>query len=76
MQVSGTNNSALLNAYQGMQNGFNGLNENSQKIANPSSEKQLEALVDVKLDANQVQASAKAVKAADDAIGTIIDIMA
>lgn len=75
MQVSGSN-SALLNAYQGMQNGLNGLNENSQKIANPNLTEQLDALVDAKLDANQVQASAKAVKAADEAIGTIIDIMA
>lgn len=69
-------NSAAALAYQGIQTGFNGLNENAKQLANPNHVDKTEALVGLKENENQVQASAKALKSADDRIGTLLDILA
>ena len=66
----------MINAYQGMQNGFNQLTENSAKIASPNVPDKAEPLIMHKLDAQQIEASAKAIKTYDQMIGTLIDVMA
>lgn len=63
-------------AMQGINNGFERLADNTQKIIQPGSPKLEEALIDNKLAATQVQASAKSLKTYDDMIGTLINIMA
>lgn len=65
-----------INAYQGIQTGFAGLNENSKKLASPNQLDKTDALIDLKHNETQVEASAKALKASDDRIGTLLDIMA
>lgn len=69
-------NNPFASAYQGIQNGFQQLDKNSEVLSSPNQPDKTEALVNLKQDETQVQASAKAVKAADDMIGTIIDIFA
>lgn len=71
MQISGN---PFISAYQGMQNGFNQLGKESEVLASPNRPDKTEALVNLKQDEVQVQASAKAAKTADNMIGTIIDI--
>jgi hypothetical protein len=61
-------------AISGIQNGFERLADNSQKIANPNSGQQLAALVDNTQIEKQVQASAKALKTYDQMIGQLLDI--
>lgn len=73
MQVS---SSAAAYAYQGMQDGFNRLTENSQQLANPNNTEIAEPLIELKQNETQVQASAKSFKSYDEMIGTLIDIMA
>lgn len=73
MEVS---NSAAAYAYQGMQDGFNRLADNSQQLANPNNVNKTEPLVELKQNETQVQASAKSFKSYDEMIGTLIDIMA
>ena len=63
-------------ATQGIKQGFDRLAENTQKIIQPDSPKLEEALIDNKMAATQIQASAKALKTHDDMIGTLINIMA
>ncbi|MDY0137896.1 MAG: hypothetical protein RBS36_12070 [Thiomicrospira sp.] len=66
----------MMNAYQGIQNGFQQLTENSAKIASPQQTDKAEPLINHKRDAQQIEASAKAIKTYDQMIGTIIDVMA
>lgn len=73
MNISG---SPAAYAYQGIQDGFNRLNNTSQQIATPNSPNLETNLVDLKQSETQVEASAKALKTADGMIGTLIDIMA
>lgn len=73
MQIS---NSAAINGYKGMQEGFNRLDAASQQLANPNQTDKTQALLELPKQTLQVEASAKAVKAHDDMIGSIIDIMA
>ncbi|MGC9385368.1 MAG: hypothetical protein ACP5D0_00335 [Hydrogenovibrio sp.] len=63
-------------AYQGIQSGFNQLDQDSQKLANMNNPNKAEPLVSMKQTETQVESSAKALKTADDMIGTLIDIMA
>ena len=73
MSISAT---AMNNAYMGIQTGFSNLEVNSAKIASPNVTDKAEPLVAHKMDANLVETSAKALKTADEMIGTIIDVMA
>ncbi|HHT00373.1 MAG TPA: hypothetical protein ENK73_05890 [Thiomicrospira sp.] len=73
MDISASANSIAL---QGMNQGFERLAENTQKIIKPGSEELESALIDNKQAATQVQTSAKALKTYDGMIGSIIDIMA
>lgn len=72
MDISST--SAI--AMQGINNGFDRLADNTQKIVQPGNPKLEEALIDNQQASTQVQASAKALKTYDKMIGSIIDIMA
>jgi hypothetical protein len=73
MAISGLGSSY---AYMGIQSGMRGLEESSQKIANPDYIDKSEPLIQTQLDANQIQSSAKVLKAEDDRIGTLLDIKA
>ncbi|MEA3404473.1 MAG: hypothetical protein U9R28_01900 [Pseudomonadota bacterium] len=73
MDVSASANSIAL---QGINQGFERLAENTQKIIKPGSEELETALIDNRQASTQVQTSAKALKTYDDMIGSIIDIMA
>ncbi|AZR82061.1 MULTISPECIES: hypothetical protein [Piscirickettsiaceae] len=68
--------SANAYAYQGIQNGFNQLDNTSAKLADMNNPSKNESLVDLKQSETQVQSSAKALKTGNDMLGTIIDIMA
>lgn len=74
MQIA--NNNPFLTAQQGMQNGYQQLNKNSEILANPNQPDKAEALIDTKQAENLVSANLKAAKAADDRIGTLLDILA
>jgi len=74
MDISASN--PFTHAYQGIQNGYSQLNKDSAVLASPNQPDKTEALVHLNQNETQVQASAKAVKAADETLGTIIDIMA
>ncbi|UQB41366.1 hypothetical protein JX580_06610 [Thiomicrospira microaerophila] len=65
---------AMTNAYAGMQTGFNNLTQTSAKLANPDYPDKAQALVQHKMDAQLVEVNAKALKTADDMIGTLLDI--
>ncbi len=67
--------SANAYAYQGIQNGFNQLDNTSAKLADMNNPDKAEPLVDLKQSETQVQSSAKALKTGNDMLGTIIDIM-
>lgn len=60
----------------GIQQGFERLADNTQKIIHPESGQQTEALLDNTQAAKQIETSAKALKTADDMIGTLLDVMA
>ncbi|MDG6778018.1 hypothetical protein QCB44_04770 [Thiomicrorhabdus sp. zzn3] len=68
--------SAVSASLYGINQGFERLGQNSEKIANPNSGEQLQALVDNTLVEKQVQASTKALKTYDDMIGTLLDVTA
>jgi Domain of unknown function (DUF1078). len=68
--------SANAYAYQGIQNGFNQLDNTSAKLADMNNPSKNESLVDLKQSETQVQSSAKALKTGNDMLGSIIDIMA
>lgn len=74
MEIS--SNSAANYAVQGMQNGFERLDIASGQIANPKNPDPTQPLLDTKFSETQVQASAKAFKAVDGNIGTLLDIFA
>lgn len=73
MEVSG---SASQYAIQGMQKGFEQLDQASKELANPNQPDKENGLVQTKFSETQVEASTKSLKAADDRIGTLLDIMA
>ena len=73
MNVSSSPNTIAL---QSINQGFERLAENTQKIATPSSQGLEDAIIDNKQAATQVQTGAKALKTYDDMIGSLIDIMA
>lgn len=73
MQIS---NSAAINGYKGMQDGFNRLDTASQQLADPNQPDKIKPLLELPKQTLQVEASAKAFKAHDDMIGSLIDIMA
>lgn len=75
MQI-GSNQQAFSMAQMGMQAGFNQLNQSSETLANPNETDKAEALIETKQAENLVSANLKAAKAADDNIGTLLDIMA
>ncbi|MBD3821591.1 hypothetical protein [Hydrogenovibrio sp. JE_KL2] len=68
--------SATQNSIQGMQKGFEQLDQASKDIANPNQPDKASGLVQTKFSETQVEASTKSLKAADDRIGTLLDIMA
>jgi flagellar hook protein FlgE len=68
--------SSMMNAYSGIQTGFNNLAQTSQQLANPNQPDKAQALVQHKLDANLVEVNAKSLKTADQMIGTLLDVMA
>jgi hypothetical protein len=59
------------NALSGMQQGLTDMQDNARRIA--SGEDPVKGLVKEQEAAHQVEASAKAVKAGDDAIGKLLD---
>ncbi len=68
--------SASTVALQGINQGFERLADNTQKIVKPGSAEVESALIDNTQASTQVQSSAKALKTYNDMIGSIIDIMA
>lgn len=69
-----SNASAYQTAYQGVKTGFDDLNESTKKIAHPNHHDKIDSLIEQKASEKQVQSSAKALKTADDMIGTLLDI--
>ncbi|VAW75369.1 hypothetical protein MNBD_GAMMA15-494 [hydrothermal vent metagenome] len=71
--------SVLSQAITGIQRGLSSARDNAATIAsadsfsNGSSDKLVEAMVGLKLDKLQVQASTEVLKAADEMIGTLFD---
>lgn len=70
--------SAGLTAYNGIQNNFNRLSENSQQIANPNSESQDVAknLINNKMTQTDIEALVKVLKTEDALLGQLLDIKA
>lgn len=62
-------------AYSGVQNGFQGLQQNAQAIAK-NSENSEKPMIDLMQNKEQVQASVKAIKTGDEMLGSIIDLHA
>ena len=75
---------AIHTGIQGIQRGMDDLRQNAQKIASASVHQDqgpavgqiTDALVNLKLNELQVDASAEVVQAASDMIGTLLDIKA
>lgn len=63
-------------AISGMNQGFERLAENTQKITHPESGQQAQALIDNTQAARQVESSAKALKTYDEMIGSLLDVTA
>ncbi|WP_321276427.1 hypothetical protein [Thiomicrorhabdus indica] len=70
--------SAGLTAYNGIQNNFNRLAENTQQIANPNSDNQdvSQNLIDNKMTQTDIEALVKVLKTEDTLIGQLLDIKA
>ncbi|WP_130537395.1 hypothetical protein [Thiomicrorhabdus indica] len=70
--------SAGLTAYNGIQNNFNRLAENTQQIANPNSDNQdvAQNLIDNKMTQTDIEALVKVLKTEDTLIGQLLDIKA
>ena len=68
--------SGISSAQQGMQQGFDNLKERSERLASPNNPDATGDLVSLSQDEKLVQSSAKALKAADDNLGTLLDIIA
>ncbi|WFE68358.1 hypothetical protein P8S54_09065 [Thiomicrospira sp. R3] len=66
--------SAMSQAYAGMQTGFNNLTQTSAKLADPNQLDKTQSLIEHKQDAQLVEVNAKALKTADNMIGTLLDI--
>lgn len=75
MQIN-TQISAGHYATTGIQQGFERLTDNTQKIVHPESGQQTEALIDNTQVAKQVESSVKALKTYDGMIGTLLDVIA
>lgn len=73
MQIS---NNVFMTAYQGVQTGYNQLDQNSQKLANPNNPDKAEAIIDNLSAKNQVETNLKVIKNDNDRLGTLLDIMA
>lgn len=67
--------SSIHSAYSGIQSGFQGLQQNAQQIAS-SRDNYEKPMVEMTQNKEQVQASAKALKTADEMIGSLLDIRA
>lgn len=73
---------ALCSGVMGIQKGLDALNRDAAQIASAKQFKSesaanlAESLTHLKLDKLQVAASAKVVKTAGDAIGTLLDVLA
>ena len=76
------NSISLSSALTGIQQGVNGMQGNASQIASASMMKSenpstlAESLIDLRANQHQVSASVKVLKAADDMIGTLLDIKA
>jgi len=69
--------SALQTGSAGINNGFDGLRRTATVIARPGDTTDTtRALVDLRTDQHQVEASAKVVKAADEMLGSLLDVRA
>lgn len=73
MDISG---SASQYAIEGMRKGFGQLDKASKELANPNQPNKASGLIETKQSETQVEASAKSFKAANDQIGTLLDVMA
>ncbi len=80
MNINPTYNSVYNTASMGIQRGMQGLDRNAAQVASTS---QLQgksdpgqALVESKIDSTAVRANAKVLAAADDTIGTLLNVMA
>lgn len=62
------------NAFSGMQKGLADMQSNAGKVAR--REDQVNGMLGVRQGARQVEANSRVVKAADDALGKLIDEMA
>jgi hypothetical protein len=73
---------ALTSGVMGIQKGLDGLNRDAAQIAsakqlkNDSSTDLAEPLTNLVVDKQQVAVSAKVVKAADETLGTLLDVLA
>jgi len=67
---------ALQSGISGIQSGMQSLNRNASKIANSGGSDLTEPLVNMMLDKQQVEASAKVVETSSSMIGSILDIKA
>ena len=67
---------------QGIHNGFENMRRDAQEIAAATAKggedtaELANALVDLNMDRNQVEASVKVVQAADEVLGTLLDTFA
>lgn len=68
--------SSLYQGLSGMQNSAHQLNQNAQVLATPKHPDQTQALVDLNQNETQFQANAQSVKAYDELLGSLIDVMA
>lgn len=74
MQISSSD--SIYMAQKGIQNGYDKLNKNSEILATPNSPEIAGALIDNKTAENLVSANLKTIKAADERLGTLLDILA
>lgn len=72
------NGSSFNSAYNGIQQGFERLDKNSQVIANPESDANATAnsLINNKMTATDIEALVKVLKTEDQLIGNLLDIKA
>ncbi len=70
---------ALQTGIAGINNGLDGLRRNASEIARATSgdgTDSARALVDLRADQRQVEASVRVVKAADEMLGSLLDVQA
>ena len=74
--------SAMSNALQGIQKGLAGIDKNAAQIASadnfnsPNPVNSAQALVELQNNRMQVEVSAKVMKSVDEAIGSLLDVVA